>query len=224
MITIKSLHKIHNKGRGNEFQSLFDINLQVGPGELVVLQGVSGSGKTTLLSILGALIKPTSGEVIVDGRRVAKLPDLHASRFRSQNLGFVFQNFNLFETLDVARNVGVPLIPQGLGQGEVDRRVATAMEQAGIEHKARQRVSDLSGGEKQRCAIARALVTEPQVILCDEPTANLDRDNTQRFIAILRRLKEREKTILVATHDPVFEDLDCVDRVVAMRGGRIVAS
>ncbi|PID81419.1 ABC transporter ATP-binding protein [bacterium DOLZORAL124_64_63] len=223
MITIRNLNKIHNQGRGNEFQSLHDIDLEVAAGQLVVLQGVSGSGKTTLLSILGALIKPTSGEVIVDGRRVAKLPDLHASRFRSHNLGFVFQHFNLFETLDVARNVSVPLIPQGLGQGEVDRRVAAAMELAGIEHKARQRVADLSGGEKQRCAIARALVTKPRVVLCDEPTANLDRENTLRFIAILRRLKERETTVVVATHDPVFADLDVVDQVVAMRGGRIVA-
>ncbi len=223
MITVRHLHKIHNQGRGNEFQSLHDINLEVAAGQLVVLQGVSGSGKTTLLSILGALIKPTSGEVIVDGRRVAKLPDLHASRFRAHNLGFVFQHFNLFETLDVARNVGVPLIPQGLGQGEVDRRVAAAMELAGIEHKARQRVADLSGGEKQRCAIARALVTQPRVVLCDEPTANLDRENTLRFIAILRRLKERQTTVVVATHDPAFADLDIVDQVVAMRDGRIVA-
>ncbi len=222
MIRVEALNKIHGLGRPNQFQSLYDIDLDVAEGELVVLNGVSGSGKTTLLSIIGALVKPTSGEVTVDGQRVAKFPDLHASAFRASSIGFIFQAYNLFEELDVHDNVALPLVPRGLKQSAIDEKTKTALSLANIEHKSGQRVQNLSGGEKQRCAIARALVNEPKVILCDEPTANLDRDNSLRFIEILKGLKDLGKTIVVATHDPLLKELGFVDRVSLMQEGRFV--
>ncbi len=222
MIHVKGLNKIHNENRPNAFQSLYDINMHVAEGELVVLQGVSGSGKSTLLSIIGALNKPTSGEAVVDGMSVAKLPDLHASAFRASTIGFIFQAYNLFEELNVHDNVALPLIPTGISQPRIAERTRRAMKLANIEHKAEQRAFDLSGGEKQRCAIARALVGEAKVILCDEPTANLDRENTLIFTGILRDLKGMGKTIVNATHDPIFESLGFVDRVLHIDQGRLV--
>jgi len=222
MIVLRGVNKIHGAGGPAEFQSLYDIGLEVKAGELAILKGVSGSGKTTLLSIIGALQKPSSGEVEVDGRRIAKLPDLHASEFRAQTIGFIFQAFNLFEEFNVAENVALPLIPTGISQKDIDIHVSRAMEVANIQHKATQSVRDLSGGEKQRAAIARALVNDAKIILCDEPTANLDRANAETFISILGELKSLGKTILIATHDPMLEDLALVDRVFSIEAGRIV--
>ena len=221
MIHLKGINKIHGEGGPAPFQSLYDIGIDVAVGELVILKGVSGSGKSTLLSIIGALQKPTSGEIEVDGSRVAKLPDLHASAFRARTIGFIFQTFNLFEQFNVMENVALPLIPTGLSQKEIDINVERALEVANIGHKATQSVRDLSGGEKQRTAIARALVNEAKIILCDEPTANLDRENSLAFMGILKDLKSRGKTILIATHDPLFEDLEFVDRVLEIEAGRI---
>ncbi len=222
MIVLQGVNKIHGPGGPAQFQSLFDIGFEVKAGELVVLKGVSGSGKSTLLSIIGALQKPTSGEIEVDGRRIAKLPDLHASAFRAKTIGFIFQALNLFEEFNVAENVALPLIPTGMSQKEIDGEVDRAMKVANIQHKATRSVRDLSGGEKQRAAIARALVNDPKIILCDEPTANLDRANAEVFISILGELKSLGKTILIATHDPMFEDLGLVDRVLSIEAGRVV--
>ncbi len=221
MIHLKGINKIHGEGGPAQFQSLYDITFDVQAGQLVILKGVSGSGKSTLLSIIGALQKPTSGEIEVDGSRIAKLPDLHASAFRASTIGFIFQNFNLFEEFNVAENVALPLIPVGMPQKEIDRKVADALKVANIAHKATQSVRDLSGGEKQRAAIARALVNDAGIILCDEPTANLDRENSLVFMEILKDLKSLGKTILIATHDPLFENLDIVDRVLEIEAGRI---
>jgi len=224
MIQLRGVNKIHDEGGPAQFQSLTDIDLEVTAGQLVVLKGISGSGKSTLLSIIGALRKPTSGEVLVDDQRIAKLPDLHASAFRARTIGFIFQSYNLLEEFNVAENVAMPLIPTGMAQKTVDGQVARALEIANIGHKANQNVRDLSGGEKQRAAIARALVNDAKIILCDEPTANLDRANAEAFIRILAELKGLGKTILVATHDPMFESLDYVDQIFEIQSGRIVRS
>ena len=221
MIRLVGVNKIHDPDGPGRFQSLYDIDLEVGAGELVVVQGVSGSGKTTLLSILGALMRPTSGEVEIGGRPVAKLPDRHASAFRLATVGFIFQDHHLFPGLSVLDNVSVPLVPTGAGPREVGDKSRAALELAGISHKSRRKVRDLSGGERQRCAIARALVNDPQLILCDEPTANLDRENREHLLEILELLKGRGKTILIATHDPLFESLAGVDRKLGLQEGRI---
>ena len=222
MIQFKNLNLTSNPNVANEFKALKNINLHITEHKLVILKGVSGSGKSTLLSLISALIKPTSGEIKVDGKLIAKLPDVHASRFRSKDIGFIFQSFNLFESLSVKENIALPLIPLKLSQKEIDDKVNHAMRLANIKHKKNQSVKDLSGGEKQRCAIARSLVNNPKIILCDEPTANLDRANSLAFIEVIKTLKSLEKTIVIATHDPLFESLDFVDEVINIENGEIL--
>ncbi len=219
MLEVKNLCKTYNPNSANVFHALKDINLHVNKSEAVILSGVSGSGKSTLLSIMAAMDKPTSGEVIVDGIAISKLPDLHSSAYRSQHIGFIFQHFNLLEELSVKENVSLPLIPQKLDSKTITTNVAMAMKLAHIEHKANSNVHELSGGEKQRCAIARALVNDPKLILCDEPTANLDRVNSLHFIESLRELKALGKTIIVATHDPLFESVDFIDKIIHISDG-----
>lgn len=222
MIKISNLYKTFNEGKPNEFCALKNVNLGIGAGETLILKGVSGSGKSTLLSIIGALSKPSSGEVLVGGRNISKLPDAAASDFRRSQIGFIFQAFNLLEALSVKQNIIAPLTLLNLSGRELDERAQNAMEIANIAHKKDQIASKLSGGEKQRCAIARALVTDAPIILADEPTANLDRQNSLTFIEILRRFKELKKTVVVATHDALFDELSFVDRYENIAGGEIV--
>jgi len=221
MIQIESLNRIFRTG-DTQFHVLKDITLSVAQGECVVLKGVSGSGKTTLLSIMAGLDRPTSGKIIVDTEPIAKLPDRQLSAFRAKKIGMIFQHFNLMEHLSAAENVMIPLIPMQLTQDEVEQRTAAALSLANIAHKAEQSTARLSGGEKQRVAIARALVADPAVILCDEPTANLDRANSLKFIEIIAQLHTLGKTIVVATHDPLFEGLDFPHRVVPMEDGAVM--
>lgn len=221
MIKITKLNKIFNENTKKEFHALKDINIQIETSSCVILKGVSGSGKSTLLSIIGTLLKPTSGEIKIDDESIAKLPDLHASNFRARKLGFIFQSYNLFNELNVKDNISIPLIPLGFSQKQIDTMSLTALKLANIEHKKDELVYNLSGGEKQRCAIARALVNNPDIILCDEPTANLDHDNSMKFIESLREFKKLKKTIIVATHDPIFENLDFVDEVINIKNGII---
>ena len=221
MIKITKLNKIFNENTKKEFHALKDINIEIKTSSCVILKGVSGSGKSTLLSIIGTLLKPTSGEIKIDDESIAKLPDLHASNFRAKKLGFIFQSYNLFNELNVKDNISIPLIPLGFSQKQIDIMSLTALKLANIEHKKDELVYNLSGGEKQRCAIARALVNNPDIILCDEPTANLDHDNSMKFIESLRELKKLNKTIIVATHDPIFGNLDFVDEVINIKNGMI---
>ena len=221
MIKITKLNKIFNENTKKEFHALKDINIQIETSSCIILKGVSGSGKSTLLSIIGTLLKPTSGEIKIDDESIAKLPDLHASNFRAKKLGFIFQSYNLFNELNVKDNISIPLIPLGFSQKQIDIMSLVALKLANIEHKKDELVYNLSGGEKQRCAIARALVNNPDIILCDEPTANLDHDNSMKFIESLREFKKLNKTIIVATHDPIFEELDFVDEIINIKNGMI---
>ena len=221
MIKITKLNKIYNENKKKEFHALKDINIEIKTSSCVILKGVSGSGKSTLLSIIGTLLKPTSGDIKIDDESIAKLPDLHASNFRAKKLGFIFQSYNLFNELNVKDNISIPLIPLGYSQKQIDDMSKTALTLANIQHKKDELVYNLSGGEKQRCAIARALVNNPDIILCDEPTANLDHDNSMKFIESLREFKKLNKTIIVATHDPIFEDLDFVDEIINIKNGMI---
>ena len=222
MISIENLNR-HFQSGDTDFHVLKEINLEVLKGECVVLKGVSGSGKTTLLSIIAGLDRPSSGKLLVDGESITKLPDLHISRFRGQKIGMIFQHFNLLEHLSAEENVMIPLIPTGLDMDEVDKKVTKSLEIANIFHKAKSPAGRLSGGEKQRVAIARALVANPSIILCDEPTANLDRANSLKFIDILKELHSMGKTIVVATHDPLFDTLEFESRVVPMEDGEIAS-
>ena len=224
MISVENVSKIFNEGTAQAFEALHAVELEVSKGETIILSGVSGSGKSTLLSLIAALDKPSSGKITVGGELVSKLPDLHASAYRAKSIGFIFQHFNLLESLSVEENVIAPLINSGLDIVTIREMAAKSMDRAAISHKASQQVKELSGGEKQRCAIARALVHEPELIICDEPTANLDRANSLKFIEILQSLYERGKTIIVATHDPLFESLPFVGKVVHMEDGSIVSN
>ena len=224
MVNIENVNKIFNEGTPQAFEALKSIDLKVSKGETMILMGVSGSGKSTLLSLIAALDKPSSGKIVVEGELISKLPDLHASAYRAQSIGFIFQHFNLLEALSVEENVIAPLINSGLAIATIKEMAAKSMQSAAISHKALQQVKELSGGEKQRCAIARALVHEPELIICDEPTANLDRENSLKFMEILQLLHERGKTIIVATHDPLFETLPFVSKVVHMEDGNIVGA
>lgn len=221
MIKIKNLSKIFYENTNKEFYALKDINLNIKKSSCVVLKGVSGSGKSTLLSLIATLQKPTSGEIVVENESIAKLPDFHASNFRARKIGFIFQSFNLFNELSVKDNISLPLIPLGFSQKQIDEKVINTLKLANILHKKDELVSNLSGGEKQRCAIARALVNDCEIILCDEPTANLDYENSKNFIEILKELKELKKTIIIATHDPIFDNLDFVDSEIFIKNGQI---
>lgn len=221
MIKIENLNKIFNENTKKEFQALKNINLEITNSSCIILKGISGSGKSTLLSIIGTLLKPTSGNIQIDNENVAKLPDLHASNFRARKLGFIFQSYNLFDTLSVKDNVSISLIPLGFSQKQIDEMSLKALELANIHHKKDELVYNLSGGEKQRCAIARAMVNNPEIILCDEPTANLDYDNSIIFIETIKKLKALNKTIIVATHDPIFDNLEFVDKIVNIKNGII---
>lgn len=221
MIQIENLYRTFHQG-SNEVPVLKEINLNIRKGECVVLKGVSGSGKTTLLSIIAGLDKPSSGKVLIEGEPISKLPDLFASELRAKKIGMIFQHFNLFEHLSVNENVTIPLIPSGLKMKEIHEKVDEALKVANIIHKQETIASRLSGGEKQRTAIARALVADPNIILCDEPTANLDRDNSLLFIEILGKLHSMGKTIVIATHDPLFDSLSFECTVVPMVDGKIV--
>lgn len=221
MIQIENLYRTFHHAN-NEVAVLKEINLNIHQGACVVLKGVSGSGKTTLLSLIAGLDKPSSGKVLIDGDPISKLPDFFASELRAKKIGMIFQHFNLFEHLSVNENVTIPLIPSGLTMKEINEKVYKALKVANIIHKKETLSSRLSGGEKQRTAIARALVADPNIILCDEPTANLDKDNSLLFIEILEKLHGMGKTIVIATHDPLFDCLSFESTIVPMLDGKIV--
>ncbi len=223
IITINTLNRCFESG-GENFDALKSINLNIYEGECVILKGISGSGKTTLLSIIAGLDYPSSGEILVEGEPIAKLPDRHLSHFRGHHIGMVFQHYNLMESLSVEDNVSIPLIPMKMRIKDIRDRVKKAMKEANISHKAKQMARSLSGGEKQRVAIARALASNPKIILCDEPTANLDRANSYRFLEILNELHKIGKTIVIATHDPIFQELAFEYRVVEMENGKIIGA
>ena len=222
MITLTDVTKIYEINRSNSVTALDNISLEIKEGELVVLKGVSGSGKSTILSLIASLTKPTMGEVIVNKKRISKLPDNFASDYRQEDIGFIFQKYNLIPTLTVEDNILLPLVPTNPDEVEARAKLDRVMKQFDIVHKKDVVVRNLSGGEQQRVAIARAHINDPKIIIADEPTANLDEKLSLDFIEILRGLKESGKTILIATHDPLFFDLDIVDRMVEVKGGRIL--
>ena len=222
MIEVKRVTKIFNQGRPNEMTALHDVSFSVGENELIILKGPSGSGKSTLLSLIAALQKPTSGEVVVAQERVSKLPDDFAAIFRREKIGFIFQKFNLIPTLSVYENVITPLIPEKLTPKELQAKAMRVMEEFSILHKKDDLAKNLSGGEQQRTAIARALVNNPPIVLADEPTANLDEKLSQQFLEYVRRIKAEGKTIVIATHDPLFFGLKITDAQIDLHNGRIV--
>ena len=222
MINIRGVSLVYNQGKQNEFCALKNINLDINNGELVILKGISGSGKSTLLSLIALLQKPTSGEILIDGTNIAKLPDAFCSEFRHKRLGLVFQKFNLIEGLSVYENLLAPFALTNFKSNVREEMIKKALELANISHKRDENVSNLSGGERQRCAVARALSMDADIILADEPTANLDRQNARAFLGLLESFKALKKSVIVATHDSIFNELSATDRVVSLQNGEIV--
>jgi putative ABC transport system ATP-binding protein len=191
-------------GRTHEVRAVEDISLEILENQSVVLYGPSGSGKTTLLSLIGTLDRPTKGKVFLKDRDVTQFSDLELSRTRRETIGFVFQSFNLFSSLSAWENVSYPLIPIGIKAKERFERARTMLEVLGLGDRLYHSPEELSGGEQQRVAIARALINNPQILIADEPTSNIDADSIEKLLEILAELKKEGKTIIISSHDPIF--------------------
>ena len=204
--TLRNVVKRYERG-GDVVPIFDDLTMTIAPGDFIALMGPSGSGKTTLLNLLGGIDRPSGGTIHYHGDRVDDLPQAALSRWRSRHVGFVFQSFNLLPMLSAARNVELPLTLTGLGAAERQRRVATALDLVGLSNCAGRAPSQLSGGQQQRVAIARAVVADTEVLLCDEPTGNLDRAASTEVLELLQTLnRELGKTIIMVTHDPLAAD------------------
>ncbi len=221
MITLDSVDKWYNRAAANEVHALKDISLQVWDNEVVCIQGPSGSGKSTLLSILGCLFVPTSGQAIINGKPLSRLPDRFLTLYRREAIGFIFQRFHLVSGLSVMANITLPLLPLGMSVPERQQRAERLMQKLSITHRKHFDISNISGGELQRTAIARALINDPPIIVADEPTAHLDEQLSNEFMSIVGDLKADGKTIVIASHDPLVSDHQIVDRCLLMRDGRL---
>ena len=190
-------------------------------GEFVAIMGPSGSGKSTLLNIIGCLDKPTRGEVIINGVETSILSDRELTELRRDTIGFIFQQYNLIPTLTALENVELPMVFRGLSKAEREARARELLKIVGIEELANRMPREMSGGQQQRVAIARALANNPSILLCDEPTGNLDTRSGRQIMDILKKLNEEERvTVVLVTHDPSLADY--VDRVVRIRDGKVV--
>ncbi|WP_331774269.1 ABC transporter ATP-binding protein [Sulfurospirillum sp. 1612] len=221
MIEFKNVSKVFEVGNKNRVTALHDVNFSINKGEIVLLEGPSGSGKSTILSLLAALSKPSSGEIIVAQKRISKLSDDFTAIFRRENIGFIFQKFNLIPTLSAKENAMVPLIPSNPDVKQLEAHIHTLFEKFSILPKLNIMAKNLSGGEQQRVAISRALINNPSIIIADEPTANLDKSLSLEFIEIVKKLKDGHNTIIIASHDPLFFDLDFIDRRIYIKNGEI---
>jgi ABC-type lipoprotein export system ATPase subunit len=208
-------------GAAEGVTAVLDVNLAVETGEFVAITGASGSGKSTLLHMLGGITRPSAGRVLLEGIDLATLDDDALAAIRRRRIGFVFQRYNLLPELSLAENVGLPLVLDGRPEARCRTAALAALAAVGMGHRADHRPDALSGGEQQRGAIARALVTEPAILLADEPTGALDSVNSANVLQLLQRLvQERQQTVIMVTHDP--GTAAAADRIVRMKDGRIV--
>lgn len=218
-ISARGVQMIYNED-GIPVHALKDASLEISAGEFVLLMGPSGSGKTSLLCVLGGLLTPTGGSVVVLGRELTALDRRARAKFRLENLGFIFQGFNLFGALTASENVELALSAHGHGGADARRRACELLGRLGIAEQAKRRPRDLAGGEKQRVAIARALAGDPRVILADEPTSSLDAGSGGLVVEILRDLaRERGTTVVIASHDVRIARV--ADKVMELDDGRL---
>ena len=202
LVLVKDVEKSFRRG-AEEIHVLSELNLEVPPGEFLALMGPSGSGKSTLLNLIGGLDRPTRGSVQVGGERIDEMSDRQLAAWRARHVGLVFQFYNLLPVLSAERNIELPLLLTHLTKAERHKHVETALQVVGLPHRARHFPRTLSGGEQQRVGIARAIVTDPTLLLCDEPTGDLDRKSGDEILALLQALnREHGKTIIMVTHDP----------------------
>ncbi len=218
-IQARDLSRLH----GDTGIGIHDIQLSIAAGAFVILKGESGSGKSTLLSLLAGLDKPTTGELVVAGHNVGQLNEAGMTRFRRDIVGVVFQSFNLLPTLSVLENAALPGMLAGRKKTEVWDQATSLLVDLGMEHRLHQRTGALSGGEMQRCAIARALINKPSVLLADEPTGNLDSKNSRIVLELLANLRDDgTRTIVMATHSDMADDL--ADETIHMSDGYLTTS
>ena len=202
LIEVRDLSKVYERGK-QKVEVLHHINLDIAEGDFLALMGPSGSGKTTLLNLIGGLDSPSGGSIGVGGQRIDQLGAGALARWRAANVGFVFQFYNLMPMLTAQRNVELPLLLTKLSAAQRRKNAAIALKLVGLEERASHKPSELSGGQQQRVAIARAIVSDPTLLVCDEPTGDLDRQSAEEVLGLLRTLnREHGKTIVMVTHDP----------------------
>ena len=202
LVSIRNLHKTYQRGP-EKVDVLHGIDIDIEEGDFVALMGPSGSGKTTLLNLIGGLDSPTSGQIEVAGQRIDAMKSGQLSQWRSNHVGFVFQFYNLMPTLTAQRNVELPLLLTKLSAAQRKRNASIALELVGLQDRGKHRPAELSGGQQQRVAIARAIVSDPTLLICDEPTGDLDRASAEDILSLLQTLnREHGKTIVMVTHDP----------------------
>ncbi len=216
IVSLENTSKIYRTRRG-QVKALDEIDLQVAEGEFVVVRGPSGSGKTTLLLAIGGMLRPTSGRVLVNGNDVYAMGERQRAKFRAQNIGFVFQMFHLIPYLNVMENALLPVGVMKEGAGRSEAR--ELLERLNISEREHHRPSELSAGERQRTAIARALLNRPKIVLADEPTGNLDPENAAEVIGYLAEFHRDGGTVIVVTHGGLVDQY--ADRIIRLRGGRI---
>jgi putative ABC transport system ATP-binding protein len=236
MVKLVRVKRTFHAGRPNECTAIDGVTLSLRENRVTVLKGPSGSGKTTLLALIGCMARPTSGRIKLclkagipgfsenggsSELEVTSLPERFLTGIRRKTFGFIFQQFHLIRGLSALDNVILPAYPLGERSGVMKKRALEILETLSVSHRASARVEWLSGGEAQRVSIARALVNEPPVIIADEPTAYLDTDLSREFMAIVTRLKDLGKTVIIASHDPLVYDAPVVDDVVSLRDGKV---
>jgi len=219
MIRCIDVRKIYRQGE-NDITALAGVSLDIAKGSFVVIMGPSGSGKSTLLHLIGGLDRPSSGDLLVDGRLIGQMADDEVTLFRRTKVGFVFQFFNLLPTLTALENVTLPFVLDGVSKGEADRRARVILAKVGLEQRRDHLPEELSGGEIQRVAMARALAFDPPILLADEPTGNLDSKNGDAILSLLRKIKEeRGCTVVMVTHSQ--EAASYGERKIFLKDGRV---
>lgn len=220
ILEVNGLKKVYiTRLGGNRVEALKNVNFSVSAGEYVAVMGESGSGKTTLLNILAALDKPTAGSVILDGKDLAAVRESDAAAFRRDNLGFVFQDFNLLDTFTIEDNIYLPLVLSGKPYREINKRILPIAEKLGITEILKKYPYEISGGQKQRAAVARALITSPKLILADEPTGALDSKATDELLRLFREINRTGQTIIMVTHS--VKAASSAGRVLFIKDGEV---
>lgn len=219
IVRLEGVTKVYRMGKV-EVQALRGVNLSVKRGEFIAILGPSGSGKSTLLNMIGCLDKPTSGKVFIDGKDTSRLNENELAALRREKIGFVFQQFNLIHTLNALENVALPMLFAGIRRAERMKRARELLEKVGLSHRIYHKPMELSGGEQQRVAIARALANNPEIIVADEPTGNVDTDAGNAIMEIFEQLNEERRTIILVTHD--FDIAAHAHRKLRMKDGTLL--
>lgn len=220
IISLRDVSKTYTTGKIS-VAALKETSLDIFPGEFVAIMGPSGSGKSTLMNILGCLDKPSEGSFVLNGQEVSRMDNLQLARIRNRQIGFVFQTFNLLPRLTVLRNVELPMLYAGIPLAKRRQRALAALEKVGLAERVMHKPNEISGGQKQRAAIARALVNEPALILADEPTGNLDTHSGEEIMEIFQGLNQEGVTIVLVTHEPDIAEY--AQRLVTFRDGVLVS-